>query len=110
MEVIHDSKHGMGDDQQDKMPLLVYVSREKRPSHPYCFKAGALNALVPSSFYNIEQCPYVLVLDCDMYSNDPTSARQAMCFHLDPEISCSLALLLLFNILECYTMLARSTY
>lgn len=29
-----------------EMPLLVYVSREKRPSHPHCFKAGALNALV----------------------------------------------------------------
>jgi hypothetical protein len=31
---------------QDKMPLLVYVSREKRPSHPHHFKAGALNVLV----------------------------------------------------------------
>ena len=35
--------------------------------------------------------PYILVLDCDMYCNDPTSARQAMCFHLDPQISTSLA-------------------
>ena len=35
--------------------------------------------------------PYILVLDCDMYCNDPTSARQAMCFHLDPKISPSLA-------------------
>jgi hypothetical protein len=31
---------------QSKMPLLVYVSREKRPSHPHHFKAGALNVLV----------------------------------------------------------------
>ncbi|KAK4856609.1 hypothetical protein QYF36_019241 [Acer negundo] len=35
--------------------------------------------------------PYILVLDCDMYCNDPTSAKQAMCFHLDPNISPSLA-------------------
>lgn len=28
------------------MPRLVYVSREKRPSHPHHFKAGALNVLV----------------------------------------------------------------
>lgn len=26
-----------------------------------------------------------------MHSNDPSSARQAMCFHLDPKISPSLA-------------------
>lgn len=30
----------------NKMPLLVYVAREKRPSHPHNFKAGALNVLV----------------------------------------------------------------
>ncbi|KAK6254816.1 hypothetical protein SCA6_016121 [Theobroma cacao] len=35
--------------------------------------------------------PYILVLDCDMYCNDPTSARQSMCYHFDPEISPSLA-------------------
>lgn len=35
----------------------------------------------------ISNAPYLLVLDCDMYCNDPTSARQAMCFHLDPEMS-----------------------
>ena len=29
-----------------EMPLLVYVSREKRPEHLYHFKAGALNVLV----------------------------------------------------------------
>ncbi|KAK3009864.1 hypothetical protein RJ639_011878 [Escallonia herrerae] len=34
---------------------------------------------------------YMLVLDCDMYCNDPASARQAMCFHLEPKISKSLA-------------------
>ncbi|XP_019259227.1 PREDICTED: probable cellulose synthase A catalytic subunit 6 [UDP-forming] isoform X2 [Nicotiana attenuata] len=29
-----------------KLPLLVYVSREKNPAHPHHFKAGALNVLV----------------------------------------------------------------
>ena len=29
-----------------KTPLLIYVAREKRPSHSHHFKAGALNVLV----------------------------------------------------------------
>ncbi|XP_022722744.1 cellulose synthase-like protein E6 [Durio zibethinus] len=78
--------------QQDevKMPLLVYVAREKRPSHHHNFKAGALNVLLRVSAM-MSNSPYILVLDCDMYCNDPTSARQAMCYHCDPEISPSLA-------------------
>ncbi|KAM1439325.1 hypothetical protein EV2_013104 [Malus domestica] len=72
------------------MPLLVYVSREKRPSHPHHFKAGALNVLLRVSGV-ISNSPYILGLDCDMYCNDASSARQAMCFHLDPKISPSLA-------------------
>lgn len=32
-----------------EMPLLVYVAREKRPSHPHNFKVGALNVLVRNS-------------------------------------------------------------
>ncbi|PIA45291.1 hypothetical protein AQUCO_01700672v1 [Aquilegia coerulea] len=78
-----------GDDHA-KVPLLIYVSREKRPTHPHHFKAGALNVLLRVSGI-ISNSPYTLVLDCDMYCNDPTSARQAMCFHLDPDISLSLA-------------------
>lgn len=39
----------------------------------------------------ISNGPYILVLDCDMYCNDPNSAQQAMCFHLDPRMSPSLA-------------------
>ncbi|KAJ6313267.1 hypothetical protein OIU77_014718 [Salix suchowensis] len=51
---------------------------------------GALNVLLRVSGI-MTNSPYILVLDCDMYCNDPTSARQAMCFHLDPKISPSLA-------------------
>lgn len=76
--------------EEAEMPILVYVSREKRPSHPHHFKAGALNVLLRVSSM-ISNSPYILVLDCDMYCNDPASVRQAMCCHLDPILSPSLA-------------------
>ncbi|KAJ8641979.1 hypothetical protein MRB53_018673 [Persea americana] len=77
-------------DDHCKMPKLIYVSREKRPFHPHNFKAGALNVLLRVSSL-ISNAPYILVLDCDMYCNDPTSAKAAMCFYIDPLISPSLA-------------------
>ncbi|KAM0972298.1 hypothetical protein ACFX2J_019871 [Malus domestica] len=94
IEVIQETS-SEGDDaiqtnEAKNMPLLVYVSREKRPSHPHHFKAGALNVLLRVSGV-ISNSPYILGLDCDMYCNDASSARQAMCFHLDPKISPSLA-------------------
>ncbi|KAJ6356191.1 hypothetical protein OIU78_004323 [Salix suchowensis] len=90
IEVMDDEPKDDAVIKQVKMPLLVYVSREKRPSHSHHFKAGALNVLLRVSGI-MTNSPYILVLDCDMYCNDPTSARQAMCFHLDPKISPSLA-------------------
>ncbi|KAG7996831.1 hypothetical protein I3843_01G181200 [Carya illinoinensis] len=93
IEVMQDESDGTLDvlaADKTKMPLLVYVSREKRPSHPHHFKAGALNVLQRVSSV-ISNSPYILALDCDMYCSDPTSARQAMCFHLDPNIPPSLA-------------------
>ncbi|XP_028056767.1 cellulose synthase-like protein E1 [Camellia sinensis] len=60
--------------------------------------------------------PYVLVLDCDMFCNDPTLARQSMCFHLDPEISRSLAFVqfpqIFYNVSknDIYDGQARSAY
>ncbi|KAK2647221.1 hypothetical protein Ddye_022416 [Dipteronia dyeriana] len=88
VEVINDADEGT--DPQVQTPLLMYVSREKTPFHPHHFKAGALNVLLRVSSI-ISNSPYILALDCDMYCNDPTSARQAMCFHLDTKISPSLA-------------------
>ncbi|XP_014510828.1 cellulose synthase-like protein G2 [Vigna radiata var. radiata] len=76
--------------EQVKLPFLVYVSREKKPSHPHHFKAGALNSLYRVSAV-MSNAPYILVLDCDMFCNSPASARQALCFHLNPEIAPSLA-------------------
>ncbi|KAJ4719006.1 Cellulose synthase [Melia azedarach] len=90
VEVIQDNSGGTKQAGCVHMPLLVYVSREKRPDHLHHFKAGALNVLLRVSGV-ISNAPYILGLDCDMYCNDPTSARQAMCFHLDPKISSSLA-------------------
>ncbi|KAK7278504.1 hypothetical protein RJT34_23534 [Clitoria ternatea] len=88
IEVIHENSSG--EIEQVELPSLVYVSREKKPSYPHHFKAGALNALYRVSAV-ISNAPYVLVLDCDMFCNDPASARQALCFHLDPKLSPSLA-------------------
>ncbi|QCD95367.1 cellulose synthase A [Vigna unguiculata] len=68
------------------LPLVVYVSRERRPSLPHKFKGGALNTLLRVSGF-LSNAPYFLVVDCDMYCNDPTSAKQAMCFFLDPHTS-----------------------
>ncbi|XP_016492090.1 quillaic acid 3-O-glycosyltransferase CSL1-like [Nicotiana tabacum] len=91
VEVIHDNmKNERFEDKQSKLPLLVYMSRERRPSRPHRFKAGALNALLRVSGV-MSNAPYMLVLDCDMYCNDPSSAKQAMCFHLDQNISPTLS-------------------
>lgn len=88
IEVIQENSSG--EIEQVKLPLLVYVSREKKPSHPHHFKAGALNVLYRVSAV-ISNSPYILVLDCDMFCGEPASARQAMCFHLDLKKSPSLA-------------------
>ncbi|KAK4340653.1 hypothetical protein RND71_039154 [Anisodus tanguticus] len=90
IEIIGQRGSGAKYNDKAKIPTLVYVSREKNPSHPHHFKAGALNVLLRVSGI-ISNSPYILMLDCDMHSNDPSSARQAMCFHLDPKISPSLA-------------------
>ncbi|KAL0376741.1 UNVERIFIED_CONTAM: Cellulose synthase-like protein E6 [Sesamum calycinum] len=89
IEVMNDENGDGMDSDKRKIPLLVYVAREKRPSHPHHFKAGALNVLLRVSAM-ISNSPYILILDCDMYCNDPLSARQAMCFHLNPELSAKL--------------------
>lgn len=54
LKVINDNR-GSTDGNDIKIPLLVYVSRERRPSYPHRFKAGALNALVCSALqiYNV---------------------------------------------------------
>ncbi|CAL8157700.1 unnamed protein product [Prunus armeniaca] len=67
------------------MPNLIYVSREKSKTSTHHFKAGALNVLLRVSAI-MTNAPIILTLDCDMHSNDPQTARRALCYILDPEV------------------------
>ncbi|KAJ0239646.1 Cellulose synthase-like protein G3 [Hirschfeldia incana] len=71
------------------MPNLIYVSREKSRATPHHFKAGALNTLLRVSSV-MTNSPIILTLDCDMYSNNPTTPLHALCYFSDPKISSGL--------------------
>ncbi|XP_071703795.1 cellulose synthase-like protein G3 [Rutidosis leptorrhynchoides] len=72
------------------MPNLIYVSREKNKTTPHHFKAGALNALIRVSTV-ITNAPILLILDCDMYSNDPKTPLRTLCYFMDPNVDPRLA-------------------
>ncbi|KAF8023286.1 hypothetical protein BT93_F0701 [Corymbia citriodora subsp. variegata] len=72
------------DDGGQPLPTLVYLAREKRPQYHHNFKAGAMNALIRVSS-RISNAPIILNVDCDMYSNNSDSVRDALCFFLDEE-------------------------
>ncbi|KAJ3675071.1 hypothetical protein LUZ60_004113 [Juncus effusus] len=86
----NEGKNKAINEEKSKIPSLFYISREKRKNISHHYKAGALNVLLRVSGV-MTNSPFILVLDCDMYSNDPSSAKQALCFHLDPTLSPSLA-------------------
>jgi cellulose synthase-like protein len=65
-----------------RLPMLVYVSREKRPGYDHNKKAGAMNALVRSSAV-MSNGPFILNLDCDHYVNNSQAFREGMCFMMD---------------------------
>ncbi|KAL4570464.1 hypothetical protein LXL04_026119 [Taraxacum kok-saghyz] len=65
-----------------RLPLLVYVSREKRPGYDHNKKAGAMNALVRSSAI-MSNGPFMLNLDCDHYIYNSQAIREGMCFMMD---------------------------
>ncbi|KAG2390739.1 Cellulose synthase-like protein [Vigna angularis] len=65
-----------------ELPTVVYMAREKRPNHPHHFKAGAVNALIRVSS-QISNAPFILNLDCDMYSNNADTIQEILCFFLD---------------------------
>ncbi|KAK1631684.1 hypothetical protein QYE76_005999 [Lolium multiflorum] len=67
------------------LPTLVYMAREKRPQHHHNFKAGAMNALIRVSSV-ISNSPIIMNVDCDMYSNNKDTIRDALCFFLDEEM------------------------
>ncbi|XP_058202483.1 cellulose synthase-like protein E1 isoform X2 [Rhododendron vialii] len=72
----------VGIENHDKLPTLVYLSREKRPHRHHNFKAGAMNALIRVSS-KMSNGPIILNVDCDVYSNNSESVRDAMCFFMD---------------------------
>ncbi|KAG6555351.1 hypothetical protein Mapa_002577 [Marchantia paleacea] len=65
-----------------RLPMLVYVSREKRPGYDHNKKAGAMNALVRTSAI-MSNGPFILNLDCDHYIYNSMAMREAMCFMMD---------------------------
>ncbi|KAM0941699.1 putative cellulose synthase (UDP-forming) [Dioscorea sansibarensis] len=66
------------------LPRVIYIAREKRPQHHHHFKAGSMNALLRVSS-KISNGPIILNVDCDMYSNNSQSIKDALCFFLDEE-------------------------
>ncbi|KAL6183707.1 hypothetical protein ACLB2K_045118 [Fragaria x ananassa] len=65
-----------------RLPMLVYVSREKRPGYDHNKKAGAMNALVRASAV-MSNGPFILNLDCDHYIYNSQALREGMCFMMD---------------------------
>lgn len=65
-----------------RLPMLVYVSREKRPGYDHNKKAGAMNALLRTSAV-MSNGPFILNLDCDHYIYNYLALREGMCFMLD---------------------------
>ncbi|KAF8027154.1 hypothetical protein BT93_E0156 [Corymbia citriodora subsp. variegata] len=65
-----------------RLPLLVYVSREKRPGYDHNKKAGAMNALVRASAI-MSNGPFILNLDCDHYIYNSEALREGICFMMD---------------------------
>ncbi|KAI3689894.1 hypothetical protein L2E82_47864 [Cichorium intybus] len=84
IQVLLESKQD-NDIQGHPMPNLIYVSREKNKASPHNFKAGALNTLLRVSAV-LTNAPIVLTQDCDMYSNDPKTPQQMLCFYVDQSI------------------------
>ncbi|KAL7172063.1 hypothetical protein ACSBR2_031706 [Camellia fascicularis] len=69
-------------DVDTRLPMLVYVSREKRPGFDHNKKAGAMNALVRTSAI-MSNGSFILNLDCDHYIYNSLAMREGMCFMLD---------------------------
>ncbi|KAK1697747.1 hypothetical protein QYE76_014444 [Lolium multiflorum] len=66
-----------------RLPMLVYISREKRPGYNHQKKAGAMNAMLRVSAL-LSNAPFIINFDCDHYINNSQAFRVPMCFMLDP--------------------------
>ncbi|CAA6669624.1 unnamed protein product [Spirodela intermedia] len=65
-----------------RLPMLVYISREKRTGYDHNKKAGAMNALVRASAV-MSNGPFILNLDCDHYVYNSKALREGMCYMMD---------------------------
>ena len=65
-----------------RLPMFVYMSREKRQGYDHNKKAGAMNALVRCSAI-LSNGPFILNLDCDHYIYNCKAVREGMCFMMD---------------------------
>ncbi|MCE3216208.1 Cellulose synthase-like protein D4 [Datura stramonium] len=65
-----------------RLPMFVYMSREKRPGYDHNKKAGAMNALVRCSAI-LSNGAFILNLDCDHYVYNCLAIREGMCFMMD---------------------------
>ncbi|KAM0898443.1 hypothetical protein ACQ4PT_021921 [Festuca glaucescens] len=65
-----------------RIPMFVYLSREKRPGYDHNKKAGAMNAMVRASAV-LSNGPFMLNFDCDHYVYNCQAIREAMCYMLD---------------------------
>ncbi|KAJ4962721.1 hypothetical protein NE237_022660 [Protea cynaroides] len=65
-----------------RLPMFVYMSREKRKGYDHNKKAGAMNALVRSSAV-LSNGSFILNLDCDHYIYNCKAIREGLCFMLD---------------------------
>ncbi|RVW33652.1 Cellulose synthase-like protein E6 [Vitis vinifera] len=92
------------DSEGQPLPTLVYLSREKRPQYHHNFKAGAMNALIRVSS-KISNGSIILNVDCDMYSNNSESVRDALCFFMDEEKGHEIAYV---QFPQCYDNLTRN--
>ncbi|KAH0448875.1 hypothetical protein IEQ34_022675 [Dendrobium chrysotoxum] len=65
-----------------RLPMLVYISREKRTACNHYRKAGAMNSLLRASAI-MSNAPFVLNLDCDHYIYNSQALREGICFMMD---------------------------
>ncbi|PNT68812.1 hypothetical protein BRADI_3g45515v3 [Brachypodium distachyon] len=65
-----------------RLPMLVYISREKRPGYDHQKKAGAMNVQLRVSAL-LSNAPFIINFDGDHYINNSQAFRAAMCFMLD---------------------------
>ncbi|CAN6199378.1 unnamed protein product [Urochloa humidicola] len=65
-----------------RLPMLVYISREKNPGYDHQKKAGAMNVQLRVSAL-LTNAPFIINFDGDHYVNNSLAFRAAMCFMLD---------------------------